>query len=149
MTARTTSVLAVDASIGGEVPVCGIAGDQQAALIGQAGFEPGMTKSTYGTGCFVIANTGNRALQSENQLLTTVAMRIGGEVTYGLEGSVFVAGSAMQWLRDELRIIDAAPESEEIAPPDGRCRRCLSSCRRSRVLARRTGNPMRAARYSA
>ena len=107
--------IAVDDSIGSDVPVCGIAGDQQAALIGQAGFEPGMTKSTYGTGCFVVANTGREALHSENQLLTTVAMRIGGEVTYGLEGSVFVAGSAMQWLRDELRIIDTAPESEAIA----------------------------------
>jgi glycerol kinase len=111
--------MAIDESIGGEVPVCGIAGDQQAALIGQAGFEPGMTKSTFGTGCFVMANTGDRALQSENQLLTTIAMRIGGEVTYGLEGSVFVAGSAMQWLRDELRVIDAAPESEEIARRSG------------------------------
>ena len=107
--------MAVDDCVGGEVPVCGMAGDQQAALIGQAGFEPGMTKSTYGTGCFVVANTGREALHSENQLLTTVAMRMDGEVTYGLEGSVFVAGSAMQWLRDELRIIDAAPDSEEIA----------------------------------
>jgi len=106
-------------SLGGQVPVCGIAGDQQAALIGQAGFEPGMTKSTYGTGCFVIANTGDTALHSANQLLTTVAMRIDGAVTYGLEGSVFVAGSAMQWLRDELRIIDAAPESEAIARRTG------------------------------
>lgn len=106
---------AVDKCISGEIPVCGIAGDQQAALIGQAGLEPGMTKSTYGTGCFVIANTGDRALHSENQLLTTVAMRLGGDVTYGLEGSVFVAGSAMQWLRDEMRIIDAAPDSEEVA----------------------------------
>jgi glycerol kinase len=106
-------------SLGGQVPVCGIAGDQQAALIGQAGFEPGMTKSTYGTGCFVIANTGDTALHSDNQLLTTVAMRIDGAVTYGLEGSVFVAGSAMQWLRDELRIIDAAPESEAIARRTG------------------------------
>ena len=105
--------------IGGDVPVCGIAGDQQAALIGQAGFEPGMTKSTYGTGCFVVANTGNTALPSHNQLLTTVGMRIGGEVTYALEGSVFVAGSAMQWLRDELRIIDSAPESEAIARRNG------------------------------
>ena len=106
---------AMDDCVGGEVPVCGMAGDQQAALIGQAGFEPGMTKSTYGTGCFVVANTGGEALHSENQLLTTVAMRLDGEVTYGLEGSVFVAGSAMQWLRDELRIIDAASESEAIA----------------------------------
>lgn len=105
--------------LGGDVPVLGIAGDQQAALIGQAGFEPGMTKSTYGTGCFVVANTGGKVLQSGNHLLTTVGMRIGGAVTYALEGSVFVAGSAMQWLRDELRIIDAAPESEAIASRTG------------------------------
>jgi glycerol kinase len=111
--------LAADACIGGEVPICGIAGDQQAALIGQAGFEPGMTKSTYGTGCFVVANTGAQALHSDNHLLTTVGMRIGGEVTYALEGSVFVAGSAMQWLRDELRIIDSAPESGIIANRTG------------------------------
>ena len=106
-------------AVGGVVPVCGIAGDQQAALIGQAGFEYGMTKSTYGTGCFVIANTGGTALQSHNQLLATVASRIDGVVTYGLEGSVFVAGSAMQWLRDELRIIGAAPESQQIAERTG------------------------------
>jgi glycerol kinase len=105
--------------IGGEVPVCGIAGDQQAALIGQAGFEPGMTKSTYGTGCFVVANTGDKPLHSDNQLLTTIGMRLDGAVTYALEGSVFVAGSAMQWLRDELRVIDAAPESEAIAQQTG------------------------------
>ena len=111
--------LAQDDCLGGKIPVCGIAGDQQAALIGQAGFEHGMTKSTYGTGCFVVANTGSEALHSENHLLTTVGMRIGGEVTYALEGSVFVAGSAMQWLRDELRIIDAAPESEAIAKRTG------------------------------
>jgi glycerol kinase len=111
--------IATDACLGGDVPVCGIAGDQQAALIGQAGFDDGMTKSTYGTGCFVIANTGEKALHSDNQLLTTIAMRIDGEVTYGLEGSVFVAGSAMQWLRDELRIIDSASESEAIAKRTG------------------------------
>ncbi len=111
--------LAIDDCLGGDVPVCGIAGDQQAALIGQAGFEPGMTKSTYGTGCFVVANTGSEALHSENQLLTTIAMRINGEVTYGLEGSVFVAGSAMQWLRDELRVIDTAQDSEAIARATG------------------------------
>ena len=105
--------------LGGSVPVLGIAGDQQAALIGQAGFSRGMTKSTYGTGCFVIANTGADALESRNHLLTTVASRIGGEVTYGLEGSVFVAGSAVQWLRDELRIIDSAAESEAIASATG------------------------------
>ncbi len=105
--------------LGGEVPIRGVAGDQQAALIGQAGFSDGMTKSTYGTGCFVIANTGAKALHSDNHLLTTVAMRIDGAVTYGLEGSVFVAGSAMQWLRDELRIIDSAPETEQIATRTG------------------------------
>lgn len=111
--------VAIDACLGGEVPVSGIAGDQQAALIGQAGFGDGMTKSTYGTGCFVIANTGAKALHSANRLLTTIAMRIDGEVTYGLEGSVFVAGSAMQWLRDELRIIDTAAASEDIARRTG------------------------------
>ncbi len=108
-----------DGTLDGAVPVCGMAGDQQAALIGQAGFDKGMTKSTYGTGCFVIANTGDDALISHNQLLTTVASRIDGKVTYGLEGSVFIAGSAMQWLRDELKIIDAAPESEDIAKATG------------------------------
>jgi len=106
-------------AFGGVVPILGIAGDQQSALIGQAGFEYGMTKSTYGTGCFVIANTSGDALISNNQLLTTVASRLDGEVTYGLEGSVFVAGSAMQWLRDELGIIDSAPESEAIARATG------------------------------
>ncbi len=105
-----------DATVpGGPVPVCGIAGDQQSALIGQAGFDYGMTKSTYGTGCFVVANTGEQALRSENHLLSTVGMRIDGKVTYALEGSVFVAGSAIQWLRDELRIIDSAPHSEQVA----------------------------------
>ena len=96
-----------------------MAGDQQAALIGQAGFSTGMTKSTYGTGCFVITNTGSKALQSANKLLTTVAYRLDGKVTYGLEGSIFVAGSALQWLRDELRIIDSAPASEAIAKATG------------------------------
>jgi glycerol kinase len=102
-----------------EIPILGIAGDQQAALIGQAGFEPGMTKSTYGTGCFVIANTGAEALASRNNLLTTVAYRIAGQTTYGLEGSIFVAGSAVQWLRDQLRIIDSASETERIARETG------------------------------
>jgi len=105
--------------LGGEVPVRGIAGDQQSALIGQAGFHSGMTKSTYGTGCFVVANTGETALRSHNQLLTTIAMRLDGKVTYALEGSVFVAGSAMQWLRDEMRIIEAAPETEDVARRTG------------------------------
>ncbi len=107
--------VATDLCLGGSIPVLGIAGDQQAALIGQAGFEYGMTKSTYGTGCFVIANTGQQALASQNHLLTTVAMRLNGEVTYGLEGSVFVAGSAIQWLRDEMKIVTSAAETEAIA----------------------------------
>jgi len=110
---------ATDSCLGGSVPVLGIAGDQQAALIGQAGFDFGMTKSTYGTGCFVIANTGQNALASQNKLLSTVAMRLNGEVTYGLEGSVFVAGSAIQWLRDEMKIIQSAPETESIARQTG------------------------------
>ncbi len=108
-----------DATLGGVVPILAMVGDQQAALIGQAGFETGMTKSTYGTGCFVLANTGSEALKSTNKLLTTVASRLNGKVTYGLEGSVFVAGSAMQWLRDELRVIDSALESEQIARATG------------------------------
>ena len=111
--------VATDTCLGGDVPVLGIAGDQQAALIGQAGFEVGMTKSTYGTGCFVIANTGADALLSRNQLLTTVAMRLNGEVTYGLEGSVFVAGSAIQWLRDEMKIVESASQTEAIAERTG------------------------------
>ncbi len=110
---------ATDPCLGGSIPVLGMAGDQQAALIGQAGFEHGMTKSTYGTGCFVIANTGHKALASQNQLLTTVAMRLNGEVTYGLEGSVFVAGSAIQWLRDEMKIIESASQTEAIAQRTG------------------------------
>ncbi len=111
--------VATDDSLGGAVPVRGIAGDQQAALIGQAGCADGMTKSTYGTGCFVIANTGKQALASRNKLLTTVAMRLNGEPTYGLEGSVFVAGSAIQWLRDELQVIESAAETEAIARHTG------------------------------
>ena len=105
--------------LGAAIPVCGVAGDQQAALIGQAGFETGVTKSTYGTGCFVIANTGDSALQSRNKLLTTVAYRLDGKVTYGIEGSIFVAGSAMQWLRDQIKIIDSAADSAAIAEASG------------------------------
>ena len=105
--------------LGASIPILGMAGDQQAALIGQGGFAHGVTKSTYGTGCFVIANTGNQALASENRLLTTVASRFDGKTSYGLEGSVFVAGSAVQWLRDELRLIDSAQESEAIASATG------------------------------
>ncbi len=105
--------------IGVEIPICGIAGDQQAALIGQAGFQTGATKSTYGTGCFVIANTGDQAVQSRNNLLTTVAYRLDGKTTFGIEGSIFVAGSAIQWLRDQLGIIEAAADSQVIAEATG------------------------------
>lgn len=105
--------------LGAALPIAGVAGDQQAALIGQAGFAPGMTKSTYGTGCFVITNTGETPLQSQHRLLTTVAYRLRGEATYCLEGSIFVAGSAMQWLRDELKLVRIAAESERMATACG------------------------------
>jgi glycerol kinase len=93
----------------------GIAGDQHAATIGQACFEPGMVKSTYGTGCFVLLNTGPDPAASDNRLLTTVAYRLDGQPTYALEGSIFVAGAAVQWLRDALKIIGAAPDTEALA----------------------------------
>jgi glycerol kinase len=98
------------------IPVAGIAGDQQAALFGQACFEPGQAKSTYGTGAFVLMNTGTEAKKSENGLLTTIAWKLGeGPTVYALEGSVFIAGAAVQWLRDELQIIDSAPDIERLA----------------------------------
>jgi glycerol kinase len=99
----------------GAVAIAGIAGDQQAAAIGQACFEPGMVKSTYGTGCFVLMNTGEKFLRSRNRLLSTVAARLSGRTTYALEGSIFVSGAAVQWLRDALRIIQAAPDTEALA----------------------------------
>jgi glycerol kinase len=102
-------------ALGGEVAIAGIAGDQQAAAIGQACFEPGMVKSTYGTGCFVLMNTGEKFLRSRNRLLSTVAARLSGRTTYALEGSIFVSGAAVQWLRDALRIIQAAPDTEALA----------------------------------
>ncbi len=101
--------------LGVTLPVAGIAGDQQAAAIGQACFSKGMIKSTYGTGCFVILNTGNEPLRSDNQLLTTICYRIGGETTYALEGSIFIAGAAVQWLRDSLGLIKSAAETEALA----------------------------------
>ena len=105
-----------DASLfGGPIAVAGIAGDQQAALVGQACFSPGMVKSTYGTGCFMVLNTGRTAVLSRNRLLTTVGYRLNGETTYALEGSIFVAGAAIQWLRDGLRLISHASETEALA----------------------------------
>ena len=101
--------------LGAEIPIAGVAGDQQAALIGQACFEPGMIKSTYGTGCFMVLNTGTWALSSKNKLLTTVGYRLDGKTTYALEGSIFVAGAAVQWLRDGIGIIDSAGKTESLA----------------------------------
>ncbi|HKK74798.1 MAG TPA: glycerol kinase GlpK [Saprospiraceae bacterium] len=116
--AHTTASL-----LGAEVPIAGIAGDQQAALFGQACTTPGMAKNTYGTGCFVLMNTGTELVRSENGLITTIAWGLDGEVHYALEGSIFIAGAAIQWLRDSLKIIDEAPDSEyfamKVEHPDG------------------------------
>jgi glycerol kinase len=101
--------------LGAAVPILGVAGDQQAATIGQACFAPGMVKSTYGTGCFAVLNTGDARVASRNRLLTTVAYQLDGRRTYALEGSIFIAGAAVQWLRDGLRIIASAPESGALA----------------------------------
>jgi glycerol kinase len=119
----------------GGIPVTGIAGDQQAALFGQACVEPGMAKNTYGTGCFALLNTGERAVASGEGLLTTVAWTLEGATSYALEGAVFIAGAAVQWLRDGLGVIKQAAETEGLA--------------RSSVWARPTGIRTRAARWSA
>ncbi|MCB2289808.1 glycerol kinase GlpK [Clostridium sp. CS001] len=100
---------------GAEIPIAGAAGDQQAALFGQCCFEPGTAKNTYGTGAFLLMNTGEKAVESKNGLLTTIAWGAEGKVEYALEGSVFIAGAAIQWLRDELRMIDNAADSERYA----------------------------------
>lgn len=100
---------------GARIPIAGIAGDQQAALFGQNCFKPGMVKNTYGTGCFVLMNTGQEMIRSKNGLLTTIAWGIDGRVSYALEGSVFIAGAAIQWLRDELRLVYDSPQSEYYA----------------------------------
>lgn len=100
---------------GSEIPIAGIAGDQQAALFGQTCFESGMAKNTYGTGCFMLMNTGDKPIESKHGLLTTIAWGIDGEVKYALEGSIFIAGAAIQWLRDELKLVYDAPQSEYYA----------------------------------
>lgn len=100
---------------GTTIPIAGVAGDQQAALFGQMCTNPGMVKNTYGTGCFLLMNTGDRAVESKNNLLTTIGWKIGGKVQYALEGSVFVGGAAVQWLRDGLKIIDKASDINELA----------------------------------
>ncbi len=100
---------------GGPIPIAGAAGDQQAALFGQTCFEPGEAKNTYGTGCFLLMNTGEKPVFSQNGLVTTIAWGLDGKVNYALEGSIFVAGAAIQWLRDEMRLIDSASDSEYMA----------------------------------
>jgi glycerol kinase len=106
---------AAPAHLGAPLPILGVAGDQQAATIGQACFEPGMMKSTYGTGCFALLNTGTTAVKSKNRLLTTIAYQIDGVPTYALEGSIFVAGAVVQWLRDGLGIIANAADADGLA----------------------------------
>lgn len=101
--------------LGADIPVCSMIGDQQAALVGQTCFEPGMLKSTYGTGCFAMVNTGEEAITSQHRLLTTVGYRLNGKTTYALEGSIFMAGAIIQWLRDGLGIIDKASDTEGMA----------------------------------
>jgi glycerol kinase len=101
--------------LGCEISILGMAGDQQAALFGQACFDEGMAKSTYGTGCFLMLNTGDKALKSKNKLLTTVAYRLNGKPTYAIEGSIFMAGATIQWIRDGLKLINSACETESIA----------------------------------
>ena len=105
----------VPSILGASIPVSGAAGDQQAALFGQNCFEPGMAKNTYGTGCFMLMNTGTDIKTSNNGLVTTIAWGLDGKVEYALEGSIFVAGSAIQWLRDGIRLVDSAPDSEWVA----------------------------------
>lgn len=100
---------------GGEVPIAGVAGDQQAALFGQCCFDEGDVKNTYGTGCFLLMNTGQKAVRSSQGLLTTIAIGLGGKAQYALEGSVFVAGAAIKWLRDDMRLIDSAADTEAIS----------------------------------
>jgi glycerol kinase len=100
---------------GREIPICGVAGDQQAATLGQACFKPGMLKATYGTGCFALLNTGDTPVQSQNRLLTTIAYQLNGKPTYALEGSIFIAGAVVQWLRDGLQIIQNAAETQALA----------------------------------
>jgi glycerol kinase len=101
--------------LGAAIPIAGIAGDQQAATVGQMCFAPGAIKSTYGTGCFMLLNTGTQAIASRNRLLTTVAYRLNGQATYAMEGAIFVAGAAIQWLRDGLRLLQSAGQSEALA----------------------------------
>lgn len=112
---NSSGAFGLSSLLGGEIPILGIAGDQQSALFGQACLRSGEAKNTYGTGCFMLMNTGQEQVISKNGLLTTIAWGLDGKITYALEGSVFIAGAAIQWLRDGLRIIDTAPDSEYFA----------------------------------
>src|SRR5207237_6901219 len=100
---------------GGPIKILALAGDQQAATVGQGCFIPGMMKSTYGTGCFALLNTGDTRVASNNRLLTTIAYQLAGKRTYALEGAIFIAGAAVQWLRDALKLISTAPEVNALA----------------------------------
>ena len=113
-TSEVVGMLAPDI-LGREIPVAALSGDQHSALFGQGCFDPGMMKNTYGTGCFLLQNTGDTPVSSRNGLVTTIAWRIGGKTTYALEGSVFVGGAVVQWLRDEMKLIERASETETIA----------------------------------
>ena len=133
---------------GAAVAIRGVAGDQQAAVVGQACFEPGMMKSTYGTGCFALLNTGGEAVLSRNRLLTTIAYQLEGKRVYALEGAIFVAGAAVQWLRDGLGILPSVDQSGPLAAEADFIRTSFSSPPSS-ASARRIGTPTRAARCSA
>ena len=132
---------------GVELPIAGVAGDQHAAVVGQVCFEKGMVKSTYGTGCFMLLNTGHEAVTSEHKLLTTVAYRLDGTTTYALEGSIFVAGAAIQWLRDGLAS-SIRPRRPGTWPPPSKATTACIWCRRSPAWAHLTGIPMHAVRSS-
>ncbi|MBX7258857.1 MAG: glycerol kinase, partial [Candidatus Hydrogenedentes bacterium] len=110
-----SGVFGTTSLFGPEIPVAGICGDQQSALFGQAAFNPSECKNTYGTGCFVLMNTGTKPIRSKHGLITTIAWGLDGKVEYALEGSVFIGGAVVQWLRDELKIIRSAEESESVA----------------------------------
>ena len=134
---------------GGAIRILGIAGDQQAATIGQGCFTPGMMKSTYGTGCFALLNTGAEPVRSRHRLLTTIAYQLDGKRTYALEGAIFIAGAAVQWLRDGLQLIDAGGRRQR-AGAEGRSGRAgLSGAGLRRARRAATGMPRRAARCSA
>ena len=125
--------------LGRPIPVAAMAGDQHAALFGQGCFAPGMVKNTYGTGCFMLMNTGDTPIESRNGLLTTMAWRLNGKPTYALEGSVFMGGATVQWLRDEMKLISTAAESEQIAQQHLGYGGSLSGARLYRAWARPIG----------